>query len=413
MPYKPTILMASQSISIHTGYGVVANELMMRLHATNKYDLVHQSWYDLPAPSPRYPYESLEGKRYPFKVVCTGAAANEPNDLRHGQKNIRQLLEIYKPDITILLADTYMLNWILQVPEFANTHLVIYYPTDGLPVPPEWIHILKKANTQITYNKFGESTCKQLFGSNGHMIYHGIDYGFWSQPVSQVDIDKKKIEMFGDKDVFVWGSINRNNPRKNLPAIYETFAQHVKTHRKARLLVHACNIDYGWNMDRLAMEFGIKDYVYLTPGITPAKGIPNEALRLLYNCCDTCINTAWGEGFGLTIVESMASGIPNLVTGYSVGPELIAANNAGELINVAVYAVEAQTHIRRAYVDPRHLLTIMNRLYEDRKPLRTYGRNAKTAASLFDWSRIVPQWEHVLDNIMTDKTRYPLQSEVL
>jgi len=411
--YKPKVLWCSQSCDIHTGYGVIANDILTRLHATGKYDVLHQAWYDAPAPNPRYPFESINGVKYPFKVLTTGAGGNEPTDMRHGQKNIKQLIETYQPDITIMFADTYMLHWIHQVPELDRTHLAIYYPTDGLPVPPEWIATLKKAKTAITYNKFGEPAVKQIFGDNGHMIYHGIDYPFWSQPVPQAQIDAKKMEMFGDKDVFVWGMVARNNPRKNIPAFFETFARHVQTHKKARILMHACNIDFGWNLERLAVEFGIKDYVYMTPGITPAKGVDRETLRLLYNTMNVHVNTAWGEGFGIGIWEAAACGVPNIVTNYSVGPEFITAHNAGELINVGLYAVEAQTHIRRAYINERHLLEIMNRLYEDRKPIRTYGRNAKTAASLFDWPRIIPQWETVIDKIMNEKTSYPINSEVI
>jgi len=254
------------------------------------------------------------------------------------------------------------------------------------------------------------------------MIYHGIDYPFWSKQIPGFLVEAKKKEMFGTDDVFVWGMVARNNPRKNIPVFYETFAQHAKTNPKARMLMHAVNVDFGWNMERLAMEYGIKDKVYLTPGLTPSKGVSPEDLRLLYNTMDYHVNTAWGEGFGVPIVESMACGVPNLVTNYTVGPEFITSTQSGECIKIGVYATEQQTHIRRAYVDPRDLLEKMNRLYANKydknidkySKLRwIYGKNAKATAAKFDWPVIIPQWENALDTIMSNKTEYPIASEII
>src|SRR5665213_3494188 len=87
---KLTILFCAQSISIHTGYGIIANDILRRLHATGKYNLISQSWYDPPAQSPKYPYESNMSGNFPFKVVTTGAAGTEATDMRHGQKNIKE-----------------------------------------------------------------------------------------------------------------------------------------------------------------------------------------------------------------------------------------------------------------------------------------------------------------------------------
>lgn len=419
---KPVLLWQSQSSSIHTGYGVISNDILRRLHATNKYEIINCCWYDPPATSPKYPYESIMSGNFPFKVVTTGAAGTEATDMRHGQKNIKELIEIYKPDITVFFADIYMYQYIVNIPETANTHLVMYYPVDGLPLPPEWISVLRKADTVITYNKFGEIVNNQFFPNNSHMIYHGIDYPFWAKPIPSFLVEAKKKEMFGTDDVFVWGMVARNNPRKNIPVFYETFAQHVKTNPKARLLMHACNLDFGWNMERLAIEYGIKDKVYLTPGLTPQKGVSPEDLRLLYNTMDYHVNTAWGEGFCIPIIESLACGVPNLVTNYTVGKEFITDTNSGECIRVALYATEQQTHIRRAYVDPRDLLEKMNRLYANKydktidkynKTRWIYSKNAKTMAAQFNWPAIIPAWENALDTIMANKQTYPVLSEVI
>ncbi len=410
---KTKILWCSQSISLDTGYGTVSREILMGLHNTGEFEVMHQAWEEPLARRPSYSYESQEAVRFPFKMFGVGAVPGDPEDMRHGQKNFQALHDIYQPDITVILTDLFMVKWLLNMPHPPKTRLVLYFPVDGSPIPPEWVGVMRKADRLVTYSKFGETITNQMFKSGCDMIYHGVDYKFWSQPLPRPAIDNKKIQMFGDKDVFIWGMVARNNPRKNIPAFYEAFSAHSKNNPKSRLVMHCANIDYGWNMTQLAYEFKIKDKVWLTPNLNPAVGVPREELRLLYNTMDIHVNTATGEGFGIPIMESMAAGIPNLMTAYTTAHELIHSNDAGELIKVANFISEPITHIRRAYVDVSHLLSIMNRLCYDRPTLNRYGRNAKTAASRFDWSQIIPQWVGYLKKVIEEKKAFPVNMEIL
>jgi glycosyltransferase involved in cell wall biosynthesis len=244
------------------------------------------------------------------------------------------------------------------------------------------------------------------------MIYHGIDFPMWSQEVSPEIRKRRRIEMFGSNDVCVFGMVARNQPRKNIPAFYEAFSEHAKKHPESRLLMHACKIDQGWNLDRLAIEFGIQDKVYVTPGLTPNHGVDCRELKLIYDTMDVHVNTAWGEGFGIPILESMACGVPNIVPAYTVGPEFINASKGGGLIKVGTYAVEVGSHIRRAYVDVVHLKATMDKLSEDKALRIALGKNAKKFAANFTWDPIIKQWEDVFDNIPLKTKSYIRPEEV-
>jgi glycosyltransferase involved in cell wall biosynthesis len=121
---------------------------------------------------------------------------------------------------------------------------------------------------------------------------------------------------------------------------------------------------------------------------------------------DVHVNTAWGEGFGIPIIESMACGVPNIVPAYTVGPEFIGESKGGGLIKVANFLVEQGSHIRRACVDIKHLEDTMNKLAEEPKLRLQLSKAAQKYAANFNWPSIIKQWETLLDNIpIGPKTR--------
>ena len=408
MSSKPRILWCSQTPSIHTGYGIITHDILERLHNTGKYEVACHGWHEPPAPNPRYPLEAAGGAAFPYKLFNAGNVRPEEPNLHEkmGKKNFQEVIDNFKPDVVIMFGDTYMFDYVFDHPARNKFHLGVYVAIDGAPVPGGWAHSFKRADTVIAFSKFGAKAIKDRAGIEPELIYHGIDYPMWSMPVPGEIIKNKRKELFKtDEDIFVFGMVARNQPRKNIPVLYEAFAAHSKSHPNSRMLLHSVNKDQGWDLNLLAAEFNIKDKIYIPANITPQRGISNQDLRLVYDCMDVHINTAWGEGFGIPIVESMACGIANIAPAYSTGPEFIDENKAGVTVRAAAYTVEPISHIRRCIVDPRHLLQIMDFMADNKPSVRNYGRNAKAAAAKFDWPQIMPQWERVIDKMVKEKAQ--------
>jgi glycosyltransferase involved in cell wall biosynthesis len=409
---KKRILWCSQTPSIHTGYGVITHDILLRLAATKKYEIACQGWFEPPAKEPTYPYEGLRSSNFPFKLYHTSLSKEDKTMKdKNGGKTIDAILEDFKPDIVVYFGDIYMVDWILEHPNLKNHHLVSYVPIDGMPVPDKWKNFLQYIDTPLTFSQFGQRVAGMALNRDIEMIYHGIDFGLWSSPLPEEVRSQKRIEMFGSDDVVVFGMVARNQPRKNIPALYEAFSEHIKTHPKSRLLIHACNQDQGWLLSRLGLEFGISDRVYVTPDLHPNRGVPPPVLRLIYGCMDVHVNTAWGEGFGIPIIESMAAGIPNIVPAYTIGPEFIGQSKGGGLIKVASFLVEAGSHIRRAIVDVKHLKETMDKLAMNKAMRTELGRNAQEFAKKFDWAPIIKKWENLFDNIDTETTNIRIRPE--
>jgi D-inositol-3-phosphate glycosyltransferase len=403
---KPRILWCSQTPSIHTGYGIITHDILERLHATGKYEIACHGWHERESPKPRYPLEAMSGPMFPYKLFHNGGAKDlDPVHEKMGKKNFHDVIEAFKPDIVIMFGDIYMFDYVFNHPDRKKFHLAIYYAIDGAPIPEAWGNSIKKADTAITFSKFACAATKERTQIDPLLIYHGIDYPMWSQPLPSELIASKKKELFKDvEDPFVFGMVARNQPRKNIPVFFESFAAHVSKNPNSRMLLHSVIKDQGWDLNLLVHEFKLDGKVFIPKNLTPQRGLSNQDLRTIYNCMDVHVNTAWGEGFGIPIVESMACGIPNIMPSYTTGPEFIDENKAGVTIRPAVYCAEALSHIRRAIVDPTALYKAMNFMVENKSAVKMYSRNAKTAAAKFDWNKIIPLWEQAIDKMLTTKS---------
>lgn len=406
MPNKPRILWCSQTPSIHTGYGIITHDILERLHATGRYEIACHGWHEQASPKPRYPLEAMSGPMYPYKLFHGGGAKDTDHlHEKMGKKNFHDVVEAFKPDIVIMFGDIYMFDYIFTYPERKRFHLAIYYAIDGGPIPPAWGESIKKADTPITFSKFACQATKERTGIDPVLIYHGVDYPMWSMPIPSSVRTAKRKELFPDvEDPFVFGMVARNQPRKNIPVFFESFSAHVKQYPNSRMLLHSCPKDQGWDLNLLAHEFKLKDKVFIPKNLTPQRGLSNQDLRTVYNCMDIHVNTAWGEGFGIPIVESMACGIPNIMPAYTTGPEFIDENKAGITVRPCTYLTEAMSHIRRAIMDPTGLYKAMNFAVENKPAINMYSRNAKTAAAKFDWAKIIPVWEEAIAKMLTTKS---------
>lgn len=112
-------------------------------------------------------------------------------------------------------------------------------------------------------------------------------------------------------------------------------------------------------------------------------------LRELYQSADCFVLPTRAEGWGLTILESMACGVPAIVTRYSAPLDYLTEDN-GYLLNVA-RMVDARDNLfgiecgRWAEPDIGHLRFLMRHAFEHRDEVREKGQCARQDALRFTW----------------------------
>jgi glycosyltransferase involved in cell wall biosynthesis len=83
----------------------------------------------------------------------------------------------------------------------------------------------------------------------------------------------------------------------------------------------------GWLADPI---YSLAQELLLTDAVTFLGGIDRDNLHWLYSACRLYVNPSLYEGFGLPVLEALASGAPSLVANTSSLPEV--AGNAAQLL---------------------------------------------------------------------------------
>jgi len=132
-------------------------------------------------------------------------------------------------------------------------------------------------------------------------------------------------------------------------------------------------------------------------------GVPEETLSQIMNVMDIHLWTTGGEGFGLTGLETMATGAVNVATNYTTPPELFQfgkKNQCGLPIKVLDYEM-GNAGVDRAIVDVEHAYGQMKWLRENKEEmiaLRNCG--LERARRIYDWDVVVKRFdEYLRDNL--------------
>jgi glycosyltransferase involved in cell wall biosynthesis len=195
-----------------------------------------------------------------------------------------------------------------------KTKYILYTPIDSEPRIID-CKVLSLFDEVITYTEYGKNVLKPLVSESIwkkiKVIPHGIDTEVFYPIENTFQINKTKEEIFGSNDVFVFGSVNRNSARKDLGTLIIGFAMFKHTSQANAVLYLHCNpndrmgIDCFRLSDRLGLQVG-KD-IFFPKDFNENKGISESELNNIYNTFDCFITTTTAEGWGLSIVEAMAT----------------------------------------------------------------------------------------------------------
>src|SRR4029077_3921279 len=115
--------------------------------------------------------------------------------------------------------------------------------------------------------------------------------------------------------------VGRIQARKNLPRLVEAYARLRKQGVTANLVIVGKK---DWQFERLLdkiRELRLQSSV-LFPGFVPFDDLP-----LFYSAAELFVFTSFVEGFGLPVLESMASGVPT-ITSFGSSPQEVAGDGA-------------------------------------------------------------------------------------
>jgi glycosyltransferase involved in cell wall biosynthesis len=203
-----------------------------------------------------------------------------------------------------------------------------------------------------------------------HAIWLGVDTRFGEATAEDERRVRDRYEL-GDRRILLF--VGKLSQRRNIPNLARAAAVLRSRLGSDHLLVLAGENHLGLSLDGLARETGLGE------ALRVLGFVPDADLPALYRAAETFVYPSDYEGFGLPVLEAMASGTP-------------AVTRAGSAL--AEVADEAALLVRDASVD--ELAAALERLAIDR-PLRAdYAARGRARAAEFTWARTARQTLDVL-----------------
>ncbi len=217
-----------------------------------------------------------------------------------------------------------------MVADFGGLRIAAWVPIDHDPAPPLVLEALDRYKVQpIAMSRFGEQQLREN-GFDPLYVPHGVDTNIY-RPLEDPAELKKKMGL--DPDVFVVGMVannmSQNPPRKAFPEMFQAFAQFHAEHPDTFLYLHCemLGMYEGINLLHLAQACGIPSGAYgsVAQDKYLAGTVTSAQMAGIYSMMDVFANPAYGEGFGIPIIEAQACGVPVIVTDWTSMPELCGA----------------------------------------------------------------------------------------
>ncbi|MFI5222670.1 MAG: glycosyltransferase family 4 protein [Nitrospirales bacterium] len=348
---------------------------------------------------------------YPYEIF-----ASAPGGDMFGVGRLIWMCDYVKPDVIVIQNDgwniPHYIHQLQRFPEYKNVPVVAIVAVDGKNFQSKWLTGVAHA---IFWTQFALVEAREGgYTGPATVIPLGVDLMIY-RPMDQMEFRRKLLPV-QMHDAFIIGNVNRNQPRKRWDLLVKYFALWLQTSkvRDAYLYLHTAPTgDTGTDVRQLASYYGCVDRIAV---VTPETwyGPPDQNLAETYNTFDVNASTTQGEGFGLTTLESMACGVPQILPDWAA---------LGDWARGAAWLVPCPTtDVGPPYVnviggvpDERSFVQALSRMYGDRSARQNNAQAALDRAreERFSWLVIGAAYLEVLGYVVSRSEASEDQSEPL
>ncbi len=154
---------------------------------------------------------------------------------------------------------------------------------------------------------------------------HGVDLNFFKPPSSKDEIRLELGWAMDSKHLIMVGNIV---PEKGVDVLLQAIGRNKEKFKNAHLhIVYASEKKaYTKYCNKIIAKYNLSNQISFYQSIKP------ERLSKFYQASNLCILPSRKEGFGLSLIEAAATGLPVLAT-KSGGPEMVVNDKIGKLVN--------------------------------------------------------------------------------
>lgn len=369
----------------------------------------------------------LAGRVWPANMFGDGFGGNLSSDAING-KLWRKLdrEDDWQPEQVLVVSDMSGFQGHIGTvtKEWLSLPVWHYCPIEGDNLPVSWRDTWNnpsngKVDVQfrpVAMSEYGRAVVADHLQRDVPMIYHGVDTDVF-RPVSMADpirYDGKVLTtkeackaVFGVKpDEKLILRYDRHVPRKFYHVFYQVLSEVLAADAAVRAIVHCRLTDEAGNLleehARLPREqWGRVSY---TMAHDTWQGLPLEGLVALINAADLYVSTTAGEGFGLTLAETLACGVPVVCTDWAAEREVVGPGGIlvpplidryGEPVKIhSNYGMDWSVPDRRAFIEP--ILTLLKKPNR-RRELGRAGRDHVRRS--FHWSDAADQFMALFESV--------------
>ncbi len=315
---KLTFMLVSTHCNQVTGYSKVSYNLIKQLSQIPWLNVVHYGFQ-------RLANKTVEGREYPSNIkVIDAVSLEQPLKQGFGFEQLPAEISRVKPNIVMIYNDMAVINQFMEgikksgIPRNFQTWFYVdqvYNYQMGM-----YLDVINREADRVFAFTQGWKDCLKDQGIHRpiDVIAHGFDEKVF-YPIPKT-LARKKMGL--PDDLFLFLSVNRNQPRKRLDILIMAFAELVvKNPTKPIALLCICDKGEkgGWILFEIFMrelkkyKVPIERFSNRLMISTRDMEFKDEDINNFYNAADCCVSTADGEGFGLCTFESMGVGIPQVV----------------------------------------------------------------------------------------------------
>jgi glycosyltransferase involved in cell wall biosynthesis len=387
----------------HTGFGIVAKNILNGLFDTGKYEFHCLSI-------------NYHGEPHREGHLNCWATQRDPR----GRDLFPQLLEKINPDILFTINDYDALTFVPQdltayrQKSGKQIKWVSYMPVDGRPVYPEYVEMVKRhIDFPVLYTQYGLDAFQAVDPQfEVPYVYHGMDRKVFYKIKRELRTKLRKEANIHNKFVVLAAGVNQIRKQFNL--VIQSFAAFAQDKKDVLLYLHTQPyMPYGWDLIRLINLYGIRDKVVFTKGLDGPLGIEYEDMRTMYSIADMYLHLACGEGFGLNLIEAAACGVPVMYHDATAPAEFMKGHG---------YPIPTDHH----YIFPFHdrslirpipniakTVDALNLFYENRTLLKEYQKKSTDLAKkkVFGWEPAVKLFDELMSKAVEPVSEEDLEME--
>ena len=333
----------------------------------------------------------------------------------YGTKDlIREIIHHERPDCMWIMTDPRFYQWLWDISDEVRDvcPLIYYHVWDNYPYPTFNKPSYDSNDRVVTISKLTHDIVETISpDTNPVYLPHAVDQSFFKIREDNGPRDLKK-EIYkntperGDKFTVFWNS--RNARRKQSGSLIYWFKDFLDIigHDNANLVMHTDVKDpHGQDLEAILNSLG------LTNGeiVFSTSKVDFTTLSMFYNLADCTIAVSDAEGFGLSMLESMACGTPIIctMTGGLQDQITDGENWFGIGIEPASKAIIGSQDIPWIYEDRLSgkdvvdaLLEMYNKTPDERKSL---GKKAlENVNKRFSFEEYQSQWVDLISQIIDE-----------